>query len=147
MGPDRDQLADMGRGMPVTCAQWGLLFQKDWERGLIQVRSVEVTRGSFSHSIVIFVYGEGGCACDIETQLQGRWWCLLAQSCLTLRLHGLEPTSLLCAWDFPGKNTGVGCHFFLQGMSPTQGLNPHFLLGRQILSQWSHLGSPRRGVY
>ena len=28
---------------------------------------------------------------------------------------------------FPGKNTGVGCHFLLQGIFPTQGLNPHLL--------------------
>ena len=27
--------------------------------------------------------------------------------------------------DFPGKNTGVGCHSLLQGIFPTQGLNPH----------------------
>ena len=31
---------------------------------------------------------------------------------------------LLYSWDFPGKNTGVGCHFLLQGIFPTQGLNP-----------------------
>ena len=30
--------------------------------------------------------------------------------------HGLQPTRLLCLWDFPGKNTGVGCHFLLQCM-------------------------------
>jgi len=29
--------------------------------------------------------------------------------------------------DSPGKNTGVGCHFLLQGIFPTQELNPHFL--------------------
>ena len=29
--------------------------------------------------------------------------------------------------DSPGKNTGVGCHFLLQGMFPTQGSNPQFL--------------------
>ena len=34
---------------------------------------------------------------------------------------------LLCPWDFPGKNTGVGCHFHLQGLFPTQGLNPCLL--------------------
>ena len=28
--------------------------------------------------------------------------------------HGLQPARLLCPWDFPGKNTGVGCHFLLQ---------------------------------
>ena len=31
---------------------------------------------------------------------------------------------LLCPWDFPGKNTGVGCQALLQGIFPTQGLNP-----------------------
>ena len=30
---------------------------------------------------------------------------------------------LLCPWDSPGKTTGVGCHFFLQGIFPIQGLN------------------------
>ena len=53
-----------------------------------------------------------------------------------LQPHGLQPTRLLCPWDFPGKNTGVGCHFLLHGIFPTQGSNPH-LLGllhcRQIL--------------
>ena len=29
----------------------------------------------------------------------------------SLRPHGLQPTRLLCPWDSPGKNTGVGCHF------------------------------------
>ena len=37
----------------------------------------------------------------------------------------MEPAGLLCPWDFPGKNTGVGCHFLLQGIFPTQGSNPH----------------------
>ena len=32
---------------------------------------------------------------------------------------------LLCPWNFPGKNTGVGCHALLQGIFPTQGSNPH----------------------
>ena len=37
---------------------------------------------------------------------------LVAQSCPTLLWpRGVEPTRLLCLWDFPGKNTGVGCHF------------------------------------
>ena len=44
--------------------------------------------------------------------------------------HGLQPTRLLCTWEFPGKNTGMGCHFLLQRIFPTQGLNPCLLLGR-----------------
>ena len=38
------------------------------------------------------------------------------QSCPTLRPHRRKPTRLLCPWDSPGKNTGVGCHFLLQCM-------------------------------
>ena len=30
--------------------------------------------------------------------------------------HGLGPTTLLCPWNFPGKNSGVGCHFLLQNI-------------------------------
>ena len=41
--------------------------------------------------------------------------------------HGLWPTRLLCPWDSPGKNTGVGCHFLLQGIFWTKGLNPGLL--------------------
>ena len=62
-----------------------------------------------------------------------REWMLVAQSCLTLRPHGLQPTRLLCPWDFAGKDAGVGCHFFLQGIFLTQGSNPGFLHCRQIL--------------
>ena len=55
-----------------------------------------------------------------------------------LQPHGLKPARLLCAWDFPGQNTGVGSHSVpLQGISLTQGSNPHFLLGRQILYHWA----------
>ena len=42
----------------------------------------------------------------------------------SLQPHGLLPSRLLCPWDFPGKNTAVGCHFLLQGIFPTQGSNP-----------------------
>ena len=50
--------------------------------------------------------------------------CLISMSCLTpLQPHGLKPASFLCPWDSPGRNTGVGYHFLLQGVFPTQGLN------------------------
>ena len=42
----------------------------------------------------------------------------------SLRPHGLQPTRLLCPGDFPGEDTGVGGRFLLQGIFPTQGLNP-----------------------
>ena len=34
----------------------------------------------------------------------------------SVRPHGEQPTRLLCPWDSPGKNTGMGCHFLLQCM-------------------------------
>ena len=61
----------------------------------------------------------------------------------SLRPHGLQPTSLLCPWDFPGKDTGVGFQFLLQGILPTQGSNPGLLHCRQILFQLSYKGSPQ----
>ena len=53
-----------------------------------------------------------------------------------LQLHRLQPTRLLCPWNFPGKNTGVGCHFLFQGIFPTQGstrISCISCTGRQIL--------------
>ena len=38
----------------------------------------------------------------------------VTQSYPTQRSHELQPTSLLCPWDFPGKSTGVGCHCLLR---------------------------------
>ena len=55
----------------------------------------------------------------------------VVSSCL--RSCGLQPTRLLRPWDSPGKNTGVGCHFLLQGIFLTQGSNPGLLHCRQML--------------
>ena len=52
------------------------------------------------------------------------------QLCVT---PGWQPARLLCSWDSPGKNTGMECHFLLQGIFLTQGLHSSLLLGRQIL--------------
>ena len=50
--------------------------------------------------------------------------------------HGLS-------WNSPGHNTGVGSCSLLQGILPTQGLNPGFPQCRWILYQLIHQGSPR----
>ena len=42
----------------------------------------------------------------------------------SLQARGLGPARLLCPWDYPSNNTGVGCHFLLQGIFLTHGLNP-----------------------
>ena len=53
--------------------------------------------------------------------------CSVTQSCVTLWPHGLQPAKLLCPSHSPGKNTGMGCHFLLQGIFPAQGSNPRLL--------------------
>ena len=59
----------------------------------------------------------------------------VAQSYLTL----CDPMDCI---DSPGQDTGVGSFSLLQGIFPTQGLNPGLQHYRQILSQLSHKGSP-----
>ena len=53
--------------------------------------------------------------------------CVYAQLCLTLQPHGLQSARLLCSWDFPVKNTGLGRHFPLRRMYLAQGLKPRLL--------------------
>ena len=68
---------------------------------------------------------------------------LVTQSCLTLcNLADCSPARLLCPWSSPGKNTGLGFSFLLQGIFPTQGSNPCLLQCRQILYCLSPQGSP-----
>ena len=57
----------------------------------------------------------------------------------SLRPNGLQPTRLLCPWDFPGKSTGVGCHCLLHQCSLV-GHNSGCLLdspgGTSLVVQW-----------
>ena len=50
----------------------------------------------------------------------------------SLWLHGLYPSRLLCLWNFPGKITGVECHFLLQGIFPIH-ISCISCIGRWIL--------------
>ena len=54
-----------------------------------------------------------------------------------LQPHGLEPIRPLCLWNFPGKYTGVGCHFHLRGIILTQGLNMCLLHCWSFLYYWA----------
>ena len=57
----------------------------------------------------------------------------IAQSCSTLcDPMDTEPARLLCPWDSPGKNTGMGSHSLLQGIFPIQRSNPGLLHCRHI---------------
>ena len=72
--------------------------------------------------------------------------CVLSWSVLSdsLRPHGLQPSPrktdrLLCPWDYPGENTGVGCHFLFQGIKPRDWtrISCGSCIGRWILYQWT----------
>ena len=71
--------------------------------------------------------------------------CLVHVTSSSLRPFGLQPAKLLCPWNCPlnspGKNTGVGSHFLLQEIIPTQGSNPHLLNGQADSLLRSHQGS------
>ena len=52
--------------------------------------------------------------------------------------HGVQPTRLLCPWDFPGKSTWVGCHCLLlpfptEGIFHNSGIKPVSCIGRLVL--------------
>ena len=60
----------------------------------------------------------------------------MVKSCPTLGdPEDLKPARLLCPWDFPGKNTVVGCHSLPQGIFPTQESNLGLSHCRRILYQ------------
>ena len=63
------------------------------------------------------------CECAPVCQLSHHCCYLVAQLCPTLlQPCGLQPVRLFCPWDFPGKNTGVGCHFLLHRIFPDPGI-------------------------
>ena len=68
------------------------------------------------------------------------WSCSVMSD--SLWSHSLYPTRLLHPWNFPGKSTGVGCHFLLQGIFLAWGTNPGIPHCRQMLYHLSHQGSP-----
>ena len=73
------------------------------------------------------------CYYQARKPLENSCCCVATQAHPTvLRPHGLEPTRILCSWDFPGKNSGVGCHFLLQGNLPSPGMYvPRFFVSSQ----------------
>ena len=93
-----------------------LLWYGDGESGWLQV----------TVPLKIQLFGGGG---------------LVAKSSPTTAPPWTAAARFLYPWDSPGKNTGMGCHFLLQGASPTQESNPGLLHCRQILCRQSYEGS------
>ena len=71
---------------------------------------------------------------NVKTSFQkyiSRYVCMYVCALSRVRLFVIPGTvarqTTLCPWDFPGKDTGVGCHFLLQRIFQTQGSNLHLL--------------------
>ena len=87
--------------------------------------------------------------CRIQVVLLGSLLCMLSISVVSnsLRPHKLQPPRFLCPWNFPGKNTGVGCHFLLQGsfqprdrtcVSQVSGIAGVFFTPEPLGKHWDH---------
>ena len=59
-------------------------------------------------------------ACNLESYVSEWTWVTRSVMSDSSRSHGLEPARLLCLWNSPGKNTGVGGYSLLQGIFPNQ---------------------------
>ena len=72
----------------------------------VAVWSLQIVSDSFHqqncHNIAVVIHGVHACS---VTSVESH----------SLRPYGLQPTRLLCPWDSPGKNSGVGYHVLLQG--------------------------------
>ena len=55
----------------------------------------------------------------------------------SLRPHGLQLTRLLCPWDFPGKDTGVGCHFFSRESSQPRDQTQVSCTAGRFFTEWA----------
>ena len=104
--------------------------------GVFQARILEwvaiSSRGSFWRREQTHI----SCVFGIPGRFFTHW---AIRECLTL----CDPHGLYSPWNSPGQNTEVDSHSLLQGIFPTQGLNPGLLHCRCILYQVSHQGSPR----
>ena len=94
--------------------------------------------------------GEGNghplqCSCLENPRDRGACWAAVygvAQSRTQLTQISSSSSRLFYLWYFSGRYTGAGCHFLLQGIFPTQGLNPYLLDWQADSLPLSHLGSP-----
>ena len=76
-----------------------------------------------------------GCSINIMTILgKWKWSHLVVSNSVTPRTVAYQAP---CPWDFPGNSTGVDCHFLLQGIFPTQGLNPVSRIVDRCFTIWA----------
>ena len=111
---------------------WG---RRGWEWRV--VTGVEAARGLLGPAQV-------SALTSISLAASAAWKCVSRFSHVQLLVTPWAVAArLLCPWDSPGKNTGVGCHFLLQEIFQTQGSNSGLLHCRQILYHLEHTARSR----
>ena len=92
----------LNRHIRLTCLFTELLWPHFplEKKNFFQYNSSRTELGS-----IVFLFLFHLCCCKVTSVVSN-----------SVRPHVLQPTRLLCPWDSPGKNTGVGCHFLLQCM-------------------------------
>ena len=102
-----------------------------WERGVLTMGPLRKSCQYISFLWLLSIYCKWYCFFNYinNTKFKSKLCCCycFSHSAMphALGCHGLWPSGLLCPMDFPGKNTGMGCHFLLQRIFLTQVLNLH----------------------
>ena len=98
-------------------------------------------RGKILDHIIFIIWEKKNCYFFFSKRnklFTGCYCGLIAKLCLTHDPMDCNP----CPWDYPGRNIGVGSHFLLQGIFPTQGLNLCLLHWQADSLPLSRQGSP-----
>ena len=110
--------SEVTQSFPTLCDLVDCSLPSSSVHEILQARILEWVAISFSNKTCVCTHTLCVCVCV----------CVCVYSIMSnFVTHGLQPTRLLCPWNFPGNNTGMGCHFLVQGIFPTQSSNPHLL--------------------
>ena len=121
---------------------WGIYYCR--KKGFLFLRACWVTSVMSDY---LWPCGFVACQASLSMGFSGQeYWCGLPcpspkASVLAWLYFYYICVYLKGRWDSPGKSTGVGCHAPLQGIFPTQGLNPGLPHCWQSLYHLSHWGS------
>ena len=119
LSPRRDEV---GMNHPVSQRVASFMSLGDWKQSLCSC-SFLPTGEEGRLAMKLKGHSQGS-----RRWLPGRGMCAVVSIMSdSLRSYGLWPTRQLCPWDFPGKNSGLGCCALLQGIFPIQGLDPRLL--------------------
>ena len=127
---------------PIRCDTMDCSPTGSFVHGILQARILEWVDIPFSRGSSLTQGSNPGLP---HCSTVGRFfivWATMRSESRSVMSDSLQSHGLCSPWNYPGQNAGVGCLSLLQGIFPTQGLNPDFPHCMQILYQLIHQGSP-----